>query len=75
MTFETLKEALKAGYRLPDRKKDKDITKTPFFGYDYQNENGEKTVDVYLTKEKNKAKSLGCSMSMYPPNKTGHCQR
>ena len=66
-TFKTLFEAIGAGYTKVSHSTDKDISGGSYFGYQYQNEQGEKTVTVWLTDEKNNIGGLGCFLPMYPP--------
>jgi hypothetical protein len=66
-SFKTLQEALDAGYRLVNRKTDKDISGFNSFGYDYQNQDGEETVTVWFSEELNSMKKPGCFRPMYPP--------
>ena len=65
--FEKLDNALDAGYTLVNRHADKDVSGSPYFGYDFESELGQRSVDVYFTHEKNSANSLGCVRPMYPP--------
>lgn len=65
--FKTLQNALEAGYTLPNKKADTDISGSLYHGYDYQNENGEKTVTVYFSEEKNRGNGTGCYRPMFPP--------
>ena len=66
-TFDTLQNALDAGYTTVNPKQDKDISSGRSFGYDWQNQKGQKTVDIYLRQEKNKGGRLGAVKPMYPP--------
>ena len=66
-TFSTKAEAIAAGYRVVNHRKDRDISDPNCFGYDFQNGAGEKTVTVWLTDETNKAKRKGAFVAMYPP--------
>ena len=66
-TFETYADAMDAGYRRVNRYADKDISGHNSYGYDYENADGERTVTVSLTQEKNQMGTLGCYTPMYPP--------
>lgn len=65
--FETLQDALAAGYTLPSRQYDKDVSGPNSFGYDYEDDNGNRTVDVYFTKDLNRMRQPGCVRPMFPP--------
>ncbi len=65
--FNTLQEALDAGYTQVNRSTDKDISGNPSFGYDWQRENGTQSVDVWINSAPNKAGRLGAVIPMYPP--------
>ena len=66
-TFQTMQQAMDAGYTRVNRKTDKDISGGRSFGYNWQNPSGQKTVDVYITEAKNKGGGTGAVCPMYPP--------
>lgn len=65
--FKTKADAIAAGYRSVNRHNDKDISGPGSFGYDFQNEQGETSVTVWLTEVKNKGGGIGAFIPMYPP--------
>ena len=65
--FRTKAEAIEAGYRLVNRRNDRDTSGPNSFGYSYESESGEKTVTVWFTEETNKIGRLGAFAAMYPP--------
>jgi hypothetical protein len=68
-TFKTYAEAYAAGYRRVDRSADRDISGGSYYGYEYQRaSDGQKTVNVWLSEEKNQLGQLGCVAPMYPPD-------
>ncbi len=72
--FTTKQQAIEAGYRPVDRKRDRDISNegtggSKWFGYDFRNPDGEETVEVWLTDETNKIGNKGAVSPMYPPKK------
>lgn len=69
-TFNTLQEALDAGYRTVNRRADKDTSGPNSFGYSYENDEGEETVTVWIEQERNKAGRLGAFRPMYPPKES-----
>jgi hypothetical protein len=66
-TFATKEDAIAAGYRPVNRKTAKDTSGPNSFGYDFQDSEGNETVTVWLTEEKNKLGQKGCFLPMYPP--------
>jgi hypothetical protein len=68
--FRTYAEAVEAGYRRPNRKTDRDTSGPNSFGYSYENADGERTVAVGFSEERNKLGQLGCVVPMYPPRET-----
>lgn len=68
-TFETEKQAIEAGYRPVNRKTDHDVSGGSYYGYQYENPEGERTVTVSLTEELNKGGGKGCYLPMYAPKK------
>lgn len=66
-TFDTMQQALDAGYSRVNRKTDKDVSGGRSFGYDWQNVSGQKTVDVWIKEAKNKGGKIGAVCPMYPP--------
>jgi len=69
VVFKTKLEALRAGWTSVNRKNDRDVSGYPYFGYEYQNENGQRSKLVWLSNEKNKMGDMGAFISMYPPKK------
>ena len=69
-TFRNLGEALDAGYSPVNHGCDRDVSHRSVAGaqgYDYESPDGETTVSVWFTDERNRAGSLGCFRSMFPP--------
>lgn len=66
-TFDTKQDALKAGYTQPG-KNDKDISGSPYFGYDFERADGKRTVTVHLKKARNAGGGIGAFLPMYPPD-------
>lgn len=66
-TFDTLQDAINAGFRPVNQTTDKDVTQRPYRGYDFENSDGQETVDVWLRNERNKAGGKGCIRAMFPP--------
>lgn len=65
--FKTYAEAIEAGYRRPNRQTDRDTSGPNSFGYSYKNTDGEQTVAVSFSEEKNQLGQPGCVAPMYPP--------
>ena len=65
--FKTKADAIAAGYRSPNRTKDKDTSGPDSFGYSFENDDGEETVTVWLTEAINKVGKKGAFVVMYPP--------
>lgn len=64
MAFKGLSDALKAGYRLVNKKTDKDVSGYGYFGYTYENEQGERSETVMFRKDNDKWPT---ARPMYPP--------
>jgi hypothetical protein len=64
--FKNKSEALEAGYRQPGAS-DKDVSGPNSFGYVYEDEDGKRTVDVWLSEVKNKGGGMGAVLPMFPP--------
>ncbi len=58
--FKTKQDAIDAGYRLVNKRFDKDVSGYPYFGYTFENEVGVRTEDVLLSK-------IGKYCPMFPP--------
>lgn len=65
--YETLQDALDAGYTCVNLRTDLDVSGYPYYGYDYRNPEGNETVGVYLRTVRNRRGSLGAVLPMYPP--------
>ena len=65
-TYKTIADAEAAGFRRANRKTDKDTSGRKSFGYSFS-DGKRKTVNVYLTGERNKLGTMGCIIPMYPP--------
>lgn len=65
--FDTVAEALQAGYRKVNRHKDKDTSGAGSYGYSFMSQEGDETVTVWFIKEKNMIGGQGSFIPMYPP--------
>ena len=65
--FKTYEEAQAAGFTRVDRSTDRDISGPGSYGYKYMDADGNKTVTVNLTEERNISGGVGCYTPMYPP--------
>ncbi len=65
-TFKTKRDAIEAGYRQPGAS-DRDVSGPNSFGYDFEDAEGNQTVDVYLSKVRNKGGGIGAVLPMFPP--------
>lgn len=67
-TFKKFADAYAAGYTDASRTHDRDVSDPYFIGYRYQDSQGNKTVTVYFTEEK-QSHGFGTAKPMYPPRK------
>lgn len=67
-TFPRKQDAIAAGYSIPSRTEDRDTSGERSFGYSYQSPEGQRTVIVWFTEEKNQMNQKGAFMAMYPPS-------
>ena len=66
--FKTYAEAAAAGYTKANKHNSQDVSGGKWFGYDFKDSDGNKSVDVYLTEEKNRMNTKGCVVPMFPPS-------
>lgn len=66
-TFRTKREAIEAGYRLAKRGVHKDVSGGNSFGYEFEDADGNRTVTVRLTEERNMIGRPGAYVPMFPP--------
>ncbi len=65
--FKTRQDAINAGYICVNKRVDKDISGYPYFGYDFENDEGNKTVNIFLSEVRNSIGDLGTYTPMFPP--------
>lgn len=66
-TFKKIEDAIRAGFRRVDRGTDKDVSGRHSYGYEFEDEEGHRTVTVWFTEEKNQIGAFGCVIPMFPP--------
>lgn len=68
-TFDTLTDALAAGWRPAKRGVHKDISGPNSFGYTFEDVDGTRSQGVWFRKDLNQMKQPGCVRPMFPPER------